>query len=117
MFIVGVAFLSACDHKEKPAKRREREMEARVGLAVLSLAAILSLTCGILHGRSAGRDRKDGASQFVKLRPPPPLTARLRERLAGERPFSLPVARGHQIRRCGADLWTEKRPPCLKWTL
>ena len=63
-----------------------------MGLAVLSLAAILSLTCGILHGRSAGRDRKDGASQFVKLRPPP-LTARLRERLAGERPFSLPVAR------------------------
>lgn len=66
-------------------------MAGRVGLDLLVLAAMLSLSCGSLHGRNSG---KETARVFVKRRDPsppidPPLD--LRERLAEAKPFSYPA--------------------------
>ena len=74
-------------------------MEARDGLLLLLLAAILSSSCGILHGRSLKAEREP-AGRFVKRHTLsyPPLTADLRQRLAGGRAFSHPVRARHDGR-------------------
>ena len=67
-------------------------MAGRIGLVVVILAAVFSLTCGNLYGRSsAGKTTR----QFVKRRDPSPSFRphlALRQKLAEAKPFSYPAA-------------------------